>query len=300
MLVTPCFIVHRLDAQSPLLPPGALEGLDGEAEGANGPIELPSLLRALQAQPFVPPPPPAPRSSVVSPARMFSRGPGGRWGRHSTSSTQSARASFGQATNAPPGGDRDAPHRDGSPAAERTARRHSMPDLLQHGASMPTLPSMLESTAAAGSSPRRSTDDGGQELGEVLQTRLRRRLALVKEHMLRTNAEVLVLLEGVDPTTSSTVQARQSYTVDDICWDATFVPCARRQPHGGIQIDFNKLHAVLPLGSLLPASSLMRMPTHETLVPRHAAAARLRERSSGTGDATEEFEERAPPVARVN
>ena len=81
--------------------------------------------------------------------------------------------------------------------------------------------------------------------------------------MIRTNAEVLVLIEGVDPTTSDTVQARQSYTVDDICWDATFVPCARRQTDGGIRIDFDQLHAVLPLGHLLPATSLMRMPTYD-------------------------------------
>ena len=72
---------------------------------------------------------------------------------------------------------------------------------------------------------------------------------------------MLLLLEGVDATTSSTVQARQSYTVDDICWDATFVPCARRQRNGGIHVDFDKLHAVRPLGMVLPRSRWMRMPT---------------------------------------
>ena len=98
---------------------------------------------------------------------------------------------------------------------------------------------------------------------EELKERLAERMRLVKEHMIRTNAEVLVLIEGVDPTTSDTVQARQSYTVDDICWDATFVPCARRQTDGGIRIDFDQLHAVLPLGHLMPATSLMRIPTYD-------------------------------------
>ena len=53
--------------------------------------------------------------------------------------------------------------------------------------------------------------------------------------------------------TSCTCQARQSYTVDDICWDATFVPAARRQPDGGVRVDFDKMHEVHPLGHILPA-----------------------------------------------
>ena len=110
------------------------------------------------------------------------------------------------------------------------------------------------------------------------QARLRQRLRLVKDHMIKCNAEVLVLIEGVDPTTSSTVQARQSYTVDDICWDATFVPCARRQPNGGIRIDFEKLHDVVPLGHLLPSQQLMRMPTADG--PLQGAAARVAEQQA--------------------
>jgi hypothetical protein len=113
----------------------------------------------------------------------------------------------------------------------------------------------------------------------------------VRQHMLKCNVEVLVILEGVDATTSSAAQARahcgpetahpaacgraplhahraaaaaqarQSYTVDDIGWDATFVPCARRQPSSGaINIDFEKLHQVLPLSSLTPSCVGERPP----------------------------------------
>jgi len=85
-------------------------------------------------------------------------------------------------------------------------------------------------------------------------------------------AQILVLLEGVDATTSSTVQARQSYTVDDICWDATFVPCARRQPSGGVRIDFDLLHKVLPLGHMLPRTRAMRMPTIDLPITASLAA----------------------------
>ena len=72
---------------------------------------------------------------------------------------------------------------------------------------------------------------------------------------------MLVALEATDPISGAAFQARHSYTVDDIRWDATFVPCARRQPSGGIRIDFEMLHAVLPLGNLQPPSELMRIPT---------------------------------------
>lgn len=299
MLVTPCFIVHRLDAQSPLLPPGVFDGLDDEVE--HEPVELPSLLRALQAQPSVLPPPPA-RSSISSPARSLRQHLPGRWGA-SRANARAARHSASEAARAP----------DAS-SSSTSSRRHSMPDLppLPPHLSMPELPSLSRggggAERAGGHSGGGDADLAGAPTGEgqpteALQHRLRRRLALVKQHMINCNAEVLLLLEGVDPTTSSTVQARQSYTVDDICWDATFVPCARRQPHGGIRIDFDKLHAVLPLGSLLPASSLMRMPTHDNLQgvasARHAAL-QPTGRSSGTGDATEEFDERVASEARVN
>ena len=92
---------------------------------------------------------------------------------------------------------------------------------------------------------------GSPRANAAKRQKLRDRMKMIQEHMMRTNAEVLVLLEGVDATTSSTVQARQSYTVEDICWDSTFVPCARRQPDGGIFIDFNQLHDVRPLRYLL-------------------------------------------------
>jgi hypothetical protein len=178
MLVTPCFIVHRLDWKSPLMPANPAPG--SSAVGEQLTPDLPQLLRALQAQP-----------SIEVPVR----------------------------------GARDSP-------------RIRSPE----GCDSPTSP-------------------------EATVTQLRRRLQMVKEHMIKCNAEVLILIEGVDPTTSSTVQARQSYTVDDICWDATFVPCARRQPSGGILVDFENLHAVRPLGHLIPASALMRMPTLDYSLP---------------------------------
>lgn len=45
---------------------------------------------------------------------------------------------------------------------------------------------------------------------------------LIEAWLDDTQAEIIVLLEGIDATTSSTIQARHSYTVSELVWDATF------------------------------------------------------------------------------
>ena len=186
MLMTPCFIVHRLDEHSPLMPPEACVPTDPNTPPKSKGVDLPRLLRALQAQP-----------NHHKPAAAAGGGSGSSGG-------------MGGGGSAPP----------------------------------PASPSLAATEPSAHAAAMMAA-----------------RMAAIKEHMINCNAEVLLLLEGVDATTSSTVQARHSYTADDICWDATFVPCARRQPSGGVRIDFDKLHAVLPLGILLPVGRWMRMPT---------------------------------------
>ena len=166
MLVTPCFIVHKLDSHSPLLPPAAAAALaDDEDDDRN--IELPQLLRALQSQPSM----------------TLAGGTGA------------------------------------SPA--------------------------INDSGGSRSSSRRPSSERGTPTDVAAMAA---RMAQVRQHMLSVNAEVLVLLEGIDTTTSKAAQARVSYTVDDIGWDAAFVPCARRQPDGGVRIDFDKMHAVVSLG----------------------------------------------------
>jgi len=128
-----------------------------------------------------------------------------------------------------------------------------------------------QSTQPSASNGVSEEAERARRIDSEARLKLRTQLQLIKEHMIQCNIEILVLLEGVDATTSSTCQARQSYTVDDICWDATFVPAARRQPDGGVRVDFDKMHEVHPLGHILPAAQLMRMPTlglGPYLVPR--------------------------------
>lgn len=47
----------------------------------------------------------------------------------------------------------------------------------------------------------------------------------IETFILDTDAEVIVLLEGIDELTGSALQARHSYRVEDIAWDHSFAPC---------------------------------------------------------------------------
>lgn len=58
--------------------------------------------------------------------------------------------------------------------------------------------------------------------------------------------EIIVLLEGTDPTTSNTVQARHSYKGEEIIFDHAFAPCVGRDSEGACQVDFDKFHYVVP------------------------------------------------------
>ena len=65
--------------------------------------------------------------------------------------------------------------------------------------------------------------------------------------MADTDAEVLVLVEGIDPATSYTLQARHSYKRDDIVFGGGgfFAPCVTRDPiDGACVIDFSAFHTI--------------------------------------------------------
>lgn len=52
------------------------------------------------------------------------------------------------------------------------------------------------------------------------------------EYLRETEAEVVVVVEGIEPLTSCTVQARCSYTVDEIRWGHEFLNCVGRNEDG--------------------------------------------------------------------
>jgi len=54
--------------------------------------------------------------------------------------------------------------------------------------------------------------------------------------------EIVVLVEGIEPRTSDTFQARHSYTVDDIVFDEWFEPCVLPDANGVPTVDLDRFH----------------------------------------------------------
>ncbi|KUF89445.1 hypothetical protein AM588_10008332 [Phytophthora nicotianae] len=67
----------------------------------------------------------------------------------------------------------------------------------------------------------------------------------IMNHIRKSGLEVVVILEGIDSSTSNTMQARNSYTDEDIAWDATFERCVIKTSRG-LCIDFDRFHLLKP------------------------------------------------------
>ena len=59
--------------------------------------------------------------------------------------------------------------------------------------------------------------------------------------------EIVVSIEGTESVTSNTLQARYSYTGDDILYNMAFAPCVRIGDDGQAVIDFNHFHDLVAL-----------------------------------------------------
>lgn len=66
---------------------------------------------------------------------------------------------------------------------------------------------------------------------------------MVMRFIADRSLEIVVLIEGNDSTTGGVVQARHSYTGDDILWNTSFVPCVLQDDDtGGAVIDYSLFH----------------------------------------------------------
>jgi len=110
---------------------------------------------------------------------------------------------------------------------------------------------------AAQEEPSEKKDDGETQVGpHVLLRRhwtagptvetFRR---LLEDRMRTHHLEVVCVLEGCDAVTSNSVQARHSYTVDDMCWDCDFAPCTKAADGHRLAIDFVSFHNLVPCNS---------------------------------------------------
>ncbi|MDX2041458.1 MAG: ion channel [Acidobacteriota bacterium] len=69
-----------------------------------------------------------------------------------------------------------------------------------------------------------------------------------EQDLLAANAEILVLLTGIDETFSQTVHTRSSYQADEIVWQAKFGDIYNPPtPTGRLTIDVRKLHSIEPV-----------------------------------------------------
>lgn len=71
----------------------------------------------------------------------------------------------------------------------------------------------------------------------------------IRQFAQACHMEVVVLVEGVEGTTGSTVQSRHSYLVpDDIGWDMEFARCVVGGERNCV-VNLNRFHQLLPMKS---------------------------------------------------
>jgi hypothetical protein len=64
--------------------------------------------------------------------------------------------------------------------------------------------------------------------------------AAIQAYMLDRELEVLVIVEGIDMSTGSTVQCRHSYAIENVLWDHSIGPCVMKDDDGYCTVDFGR------------------------------------------------------------
>ncbi|CAJ1929400.1 unnamed protein product [Cylindrotheca closterium] len=110
----------------------------------------------------------------------------------------------------------------------------------------------------------------------------------VQQYMSQNMAEIIVVVEGIDPQVSGTFQALQSYKYDDIAWDGEFVQCLHIDQNK-FSVCMEKFHQVKHLGSQSqpssPDASFIAVPKeHKEDSDQMDLENADMERSNGNGD----------------
>jgi singapore isolate B (sub-type 7) whole genome shotgun sequence assembly, scaffold_4 len=71
--------------------------------------------------------------------------------------------------------------------------------------------------------------------------------AMIRNWIVDRDLEIIVMIEGTESVTSNSLQARYSYTSDDIEYNMTFRPCVSINEKKQAVIDFNKFQELLSL-----------------------------------------------------
>ena len=80
-------------------------------------------------------------------------------------------------------------------------------------------------------------------LGFVMPEIIPLTISEIQIHMEMTLAEIIVLVEGIDPQASGTFQSLQSYKYEDIVWEGDFEPCLSVR-NDKFVVDLKKFHQV--------------------------------------------------------
>ena len=81
---------------------------------------------------------------------------------------------------------------------------------------------------------------------------------MVQRYMRDRQVEIIVIVEGVDAATGGMVQARHSYTSDEIEWDRSFQCCVFKDPKDGCTtIDFSLFHETLSVPEDAPFAGVV-------------------------------------------
>ena len=66
------------------------------------------------------------------------------------------------------------------------------------------------------------------------------------ESLIKSDAEILVILTGLDETFSSTIHSRYSYKLKDILWSMRFVDILHKTGQNKYYLDYENFHSVIP------------------------------------------------------
>eukprot|EP01006_Ploeotia_vitrea_P040340 TRINITY_DN66421_c2_g7_i1.p1 TRINITY_DN66421_c2_g7~~TRINITY_DN66421_c2_g7_i1.p1 ORF type:complete len:579 (-),score=246.83 TRINITY_DN66421_c2_g7_i1:56-1792(-) len=69
----------------------------------------------------------------------------------------------------------------------------------------------------------------------------------IRDYWRDSHMEVIVIIQGIEPATSDTIQARHSYTLDDVMFDHKFASCVKPSRDGRCIVDLNMFHALVPV-----------------------------------------------------
>eukprot|EP00928_Gymnodinium_smaydae_P029771 TRINITY_DN22329_c0_g1_i1.p2 TRINITY_DN22329_c0_g1~~TRINITY_DN22329_c0_g1_i1.p2 ORF type:complete len:417 (+),score=77.24 TRINITY_DN22329_c0_g1_i1:116-1366(+) len=92
--------------------------------------------------------------------------------------------------------------------------------------------------------------------------------AEVKRYLLESPyLEILVLLSGTEDATASSIEARHSYTLDDMYWNRAFASCVSIDSEGFHTVDFRAIHHTVALQPTKPEANLRHLHSQPRMFP---------------------------------